>query len=435
MKRMQCKLITTAIILFCCSPIVFSAPYKSVFGFEYPLPKGWDVLAPDPGQGVYNNEILQTLGSENIYQNDGYGELLQQIKSGEVEYVFEKQASNVHFKNNIRMQIVNNNVRPSNEVKIRCAAIEKQLKKFIVERIEFKGCEQKQSNNLSYIEFSYYRPVIAVTTLQAEIPVTKQSKMVLSGSSNRKGLAQLRKTQAGLVKVIAKHYQAMKKVSVQAQQAFTEKRHTEALSGLNKMAEFGDAQAEYSLGLMNEKGQGMPVNQHKALKYFSAAAEKDFPAAVAKLAEAYYTGNMVERDIGKSITLYRKAAELGVASAQNKYASLLFQGIDIDKNQQEAKKWFIKAMEQGNEQATRNLLAIYKMESRWGSLKSRHALAQFYLNGTGVVKNPGKAIELLEKAGQQGYDPSRKILVRIFSEGLYGQIKNPDLALKWSQED
>lgn len=430
------KVLTKLIFLqlfFVLTPI-HAAQYKSVFGFEFQLPKGWEALKPDPLSGVYNNEVLQTLGPENIFQNKGYGHLLRQIKAGKIEYIFESQKTVSHFKNNIRIQIVNQEADEKGlSIDKLCEGHQKRLSaKTLSERVVVKKCTSVKVKQLEYLKLVYFRPVLGVTIMLSDIPIGKHSKMRLWGSSNRQGIKLLDKTQADLAKTVIKYYGSIRQLSEKVNKDVEEQKHEVAIKDLTKVADFGDARAEYSLGLIHELGKGVPVNLSKAFQYYSAAANKEFGPAVKKVADAYHAGKPVAKDVAKALGLYKKAAIMGVPGAQNKYASLLYQGIDVGMDRKEAKKWFRKAASQGDPQAIKNLVSIYKVESRFGNSKSSHALAQMYFEGLGVGKDPIRGVELLEQAANKGYKPARQSLVEIYTEGLHGLSKNQDLALKWS---
>ncbi len=62
------------------------------------------------------------------------------------------------------------------------------------------------------------------------------------------------------------------------------------------LAEQGDANAQYYLGVMHQNGEGVSQNYAEAAKWFRLAAEQGYAAAQAKLAVAYYLGRGVPQD-------------------------------------------------------------------------------------------------------------------------------------------
>ena len=84
-----------------------------------------------------------------------------------------------------------------------------------------------------------------------------------------------------------------------------------ALKEWQPLAEQGEANSQYNLGLLYARGHGVPQDYKQALAWYEKAAEQGVPAAEYNLGVMYANGQ-------------------GVAA-----------------NQEEAKKWFLKAAEKG----------------------------------------------------------------------------------------
>lgn len=85
------------------------------------------------------------------------------------------------------------------------------------------------------------------------------------------------------------------------------------------------------------------------------------------------------------LNLYRRAAEMGLVSAQLALANSLYNGDGIETNKAEAVFWYRKAAEQGN------VIAQYK-------------LGLCYSSGEGVEADKDEAKKWLFLAAEQGYD-------------------------------
>jgi putative methionine-R-sulfoxide reductase with GAF domain len=72
---------------------------------------------------------------------------------------------------------------------------------------------------------------------------------------------------------------------------------TATLDQLRQMAEQGDAAAENSLGRRYAQGDGVPLNEEEAVRWFTRAAEHGNVAAQSKLGEIYYSGRGVPKDL------------------------------------------------------------------------------------------------------------------------------------------
>jgi hypothetical protein len=106
---------------------------------------------------------------------------------------------------------------------------------------------------------------------------------------------------------------------------------------LQKEAEFGDAIAQYKLGVDYLEGKSQPKDPQKALAWF------------------------------------RQAAAAGLPVAQYDLAVLLANGKDITHDDQEAARWFYAAAQSG----------IFEAQA---------ALIEFYGTGRGVKKDPATAL-------------------------------------------
>ncbi len=69
-----------------------------------------------------------------------------------------------------------------------------------------------------------------------------------------------------------------------------------ALGEFRPLAEQGDADAQYNLGVMYEKGRGVPQDDKIALKWFTLSAEQGYARAQNNLGVMYYNGEGVIKD-------------------------------------------------------------------------------------------------------------------------------------------
>src|SRR3989337_314459 len=85
---------------------------------------------------------------------------------------------------------------------------------------------------------------------------------------------------------------------------------------IKPLAEQGLPEAQFNLGLMYDKGQGVPKDYAEAVKWYRKAAEQGFAEGQYNLGKIYYTGQGVLQDYAEAAKWYRKAAEQGNTSAQ-----------------------------------------------------------------------------------------------------------------------
>jgi len=73
------------------------------------------------------------------------------------------------------------------------------------------------------------------------------------------------------------------------------------------LADRGDAWAQYGLGVLYHKGQGVEQDHAKALEWYHKAAQQDHPDAQEKLAMMYLQGDGVEKDEDKGYEWFGKS--------------------------------------------------------------------------------------------------------------------------------
>ncbi len=76
-------------------------------------------------------------------------------------------------------------------------------------------------------------------------------------------------------------------------------------------AEDGDAQAQYNVGQIYEKGLGRAADAEKAAQWYRRAAEAGHAASMTALAMLYERGSVAGGDARAALDLYRRAARLG----------------------------------------------------------------------------------------------------------------------------
>ena len=116
------------------------------------------------------------------------------------------------------------------------------------------------------------------------------------------------------------------------------------------MAEQGYAKAQFNLGVMYAKGQGVKQDDFEAVKWFRKAAEQGYAEAKFNLGHMYSKGRGVKQDDFEVVNWYRKAAEQGDADAQAILGFLYLlgeRGVQVNKSL--AKEWFGKACDNGDQ--------------------------------------------------------------------------------------
>lgn len=115
-------------------------------------------------------------------------------------------------------------------------------------------------------------------------------------------------------------------------------------ANLQRLAEKGDAGAQYNLGLMYEQGYVIAPDLSKAVAWFEKAAEKGEANAQYRLGSLYYRGQGVPKDLHLAAEWYNKAAEHGSTPAQAALGNMYLVGEGVPKDITKAAYWHKKSL-------------------------------------------------------------------------------------------
>ena len=172
-----------------------------------------------------------------------------------------------------------------------------------------------------------------------------------------------------------------------------------ALRGFKRLANKGNAAAQYNLGQMYRDGEGVSKNYKTAVKWYKLAAKQGNAFAQLNLGELYRQGQGVPQDYKTAVKWHRLAAEQGLAYAQHNLGEMYRQGQGVPQDYKTAAKWWTLAAEQGIARAQLNLGLMYD-------------------NGLGVPQNDKIAVKWYTLAAEQGVARAQKELVNKVS-GIY----------------
>jgi hypothetical protein len=117
-----------------------------------------------------------------------------------------------------------------------------------------------------------------------------------------------------------------------------------ALRLWHSLAEKGDADAQFQLGVMYESGQGVPPNDADAIKWYRQAAEQDDAVAQFNLGVMYAKGGAPNH--AEAALWYRLAADYGLAGAQFNLGMMYVEGQGVPKDDVQALMWLDLAASQ-----------------------------------------------------------------------------------------
>lgn len=150
------------------------------------------------------------------------------------------------------------------------------------------------------------------------------------------------------------------------------KDYPHALEWYTKGAEHGHDDAQCSLALLHQLGEGVTKNPAKAIEWYTKAAEKGNETAMFELGEIYQYGHGVEVDYAKAAEWYSKVAEKGDKIACRELAWCLY----MIEEYEEALPWAEAAVKEYPE----DNFGIYCLASIYQALgRKEKALSQFEL--------------------------------------------------------
>ncbi|MGO9317143.1 MAG: tetratricopeptide repeat protein [Terracidiphilus sp.] len=157
------------------------------------------------------------------------------------------------------------------------------------------------------------------------------------------------------------------------------------------LAEQGDAKAQSHLGYMYRYGQGVPLNNDEALRWYRKSADQGYAAAEFGVGNMYFYGLGVLQDYTEATRWCRKAADQGYAPAQYSIGANYFYGYGVEKDDSLAVFWYRKAADQGYAWAETNL-------------------GYMYSQGRGVPKDKDEANRWYRKAADHGDEYAQRAL-------------------------
>lgn len=114
------------------------------------------------------------------------------------------------------------------------------------------------------------------------------------------------------------------------------------------LAQQGDVDAQYYLGLLYDFGHGVPQDFTMARHWYENAAVQGHTGAQANLGSLYEAGRGGPQDFNLAVTWYRRSAERGHEVAQRRLGLMYERGSGVPKDFAVAQTWYILATAHGD---------------------------------------------------------------------------------------
>ncbi len=200
----------------------------------------------------------------------------------------------------------------------------------------------------------------------------------------------------------------------EGKQAYLDEDYATALRILKPLAESGHSQAQVTLGLMYDNGNGVKADPAEAFRWYMMAAEQGFPIVQHQVAFKYLHGQGVERSYQEAAKWWELAANAGLADSQFNLGLMKYRGLGIDQDLDRARQLFTAAAKQGHGHA-------------------QYSLAVMYAFGQGVEKNYEQAIKWFHKAAVQDVAQAQYNL-GVFYENGFGIKADIETAREWYEK-
>lgn len=207
---------------------------------------------------------------------------------------------------------------------------------------------------------------------------------------------------------------------------------------LERLAIDGNAEAQFMLGRIYEKGVRAPINHEKSILFYSQAVKNQHLGAMYNLSIKYSRGEGIKEDIGKALSLMESAANLGSVEAQYALAVNIFKKKQSYQVTDKAFKQLVKSAMSGNSQAQLYLgkyyefgrvrvgskdyskaIIWYQKSAKYQNLDAQFRLCRMYKKGFGVKKNIAVARGWCKKSAEKGHINS------LLAMGVFEYEKKP----------
>ena len=152
----------------------------------------------------------------------------------------------------------------------------------------------------------------------------------------------------------------------------------DAVKYLTQAAEKGQAVAQYRLGTLYERGQGVPADAAKAARYYEMAANQGNRKAMHNLAVSFASGTARGKNMAEAARWFAKAAALGLSDSQFNLAVLYERGDGVPQSLLDAYKWYSIAAASGDTESKSRLAVLQTQLSDSDKAAANKSAASFH---------------------------------------------------------
>ena len=199
-----------------------------------------------------------------------------------------------------------------------------------------------------------------------------------------------------------------------------------------------DPDAQFKLGSIYFYGDSVKIDTNKAFHYYFLAANHGCEEAQFKLGFNYYIGELLDQNINKAIFYFHLSARNGCVNSHFVLGVIYSQGIHVKRNIDEAIHHYNNGSNVDDQYSKNNLGIIYKhfqykkspVEYFEEAIRkgndpvSMYNLGHIYFYGEKVIANLEKSIDLLIRSSLRDFHPSTALLSLVLIKKITGKKLN-----------
>lgn len=179
------------------------------------------------------------------------------------------------------------------------------------------------------------------------------------------------------------------------------------------MAEKGVPEAQYDHGnfLLDNSDFDYDEDAHEL---FLRAARQGHGPSQLKVGYNYFTGRGVQKDYDEAIRWYTRAADQGSGAANYNLGLMHLEGDGVPRDPTTAIQYFMRAVDDGH-------------------VEAHVRIGELLLGNEGFEPRPNEAVRHFRVAAEEGSADAQFALARAYREGWGGTDPDPDEAVRWCQ--
>ena len=215
-----------------------------------------------------------------------------------------------------------------------------------------------------------------------------------------------------------------------ANKLMAEEKYEEAYQELIKYAEYNQL-AQFNLGVMALNGWGGEANHPSACEWFEKSAQEDIPMAQELLGNCYRDGIHKNASFDMAKKWYLRAVDNGLPTSYCNLGKIYFEGKLVKKNQRKGIRFCEQAGEAGSiqtqlflaknfdiggifKQDLSRTLYWYNVAASANNTEAQYQFARILFNNNADNKGHNMAVKAAESAAIKGYQPAYILTAKLY---------------------